>query len=275
MTKDQRIILIVLGVLNILCLCIIAPILLLNFGAPNTEAIVQPTTLTSLVLPPTSTVTLTPLPQPTNTYVLAYRPPSASAATVTPRTLESGWKFFQGTDASFGVALPASWDRVDFDRDRLSEMLKNLNGKNPQFASTLSAQSEQLATLNVKLFGFDLSNDALSSGFVTNVNVLQEPLAFTLPLETYAQLSVQNLEKSASITKPTRKGVTIPAGAAQVIQYQLSLTTASGKTTTSTTQYLLIHSNTAYIVTFTTRPDKEKTYAPVFQKIAQTLQWVP
>lgn len=277
MTRNQKTIVIVLGVFNLICFCILAPLvlLMLNFGSTSQTGALPTLTPVALVRLPTSTAT--PIPPPEVTYTSVFAPrPTVYHPTVTPRSLDAGWKFIEVTSEGYGVALPPNWDKIDFDPDRLAAMLKSLNDKNPQFASALSSQSEQLIALNVKFFAFDLSSEALSSGFVTNVNILRDSLTFNVPLDTYVQLNVQNLQKAPAVSKTlTHKRVTLASGDAELIQYQLTLTTSQGKTTASTTQYLMIHSGAGYIITFTTRPDKEKTYAPISQKIAQSLQWLP
>lgn len=276
MTRNQKTILVILGAVNFLCFCIIVPIVLAvqNYGVQRQQAVVPTITPVAIVPLPTSTITPTPTPEATNTSVFASAP-TVLRPTVTPRSLDSGWKFIEVASDGYGVALPPNWQKVDFDATKLSEMLKTLNDKNPQFASLISSQSQQLVAANVKFFAFDLSSEALSSGFVTNANILRDSLTFSVPLDTYVQLNVQNLQKSAAVSKNlSHKRVTLASGDAEQVQYQLSLTTSQGKTTASTMQYLMIHNGAGYVMTFTTTPDKEKNYSPIFQKIAQSLQWL-
>lgn len=276
MTKNQIIVIVSLGLVNACIFCIVAPLLLLQKGnGSNREAVaLSINTPTAFSFPPTD-IPSSPTPAATNTLVLGGPARPTNAPPITPRALEAGWKFFDLSKDGFGIALPPNWTKVDFDRARLADLIQTMNAKNPDFAAALANQSNLVAT-TVQFFGFDFSNDALASGFVTNINVVRDPLTFAVPLDTYVQLSLQNMDKVPSVSKTiTHQRVKVAAGDAEQVHYQLTLVGSKGNVTTVTTQYLFVHQLSAYIITFTTLPDNEKSYLPVFQKIIQTVQWSP
>lgn len=175
------------------------------------------------------------------------------------------------------MALPPDWQKINLDRDFLATYLQTLKDKNPKFASTLEGVSNQLLASQVKFFAVDTSQQALASNYLTSMNALRESLPPDMVLDGYAQANLNNLSKSGFPSKtPTHRRVTFAASAAEEIKYQATVTSAgSEKITVSVLQYALVHNKFGYILTFGTIPDKDKTYAPVIQKMMQSLQWVP
>lgn len=175
------------------------------------------------------------------------------------------------------MTLPSSWQKINLDTDSLAAYIQSLKEKNPGFANTFQGVSSQLLASHIKFFAIDASQQAVAANYVTSMNALREPLPTEMPLETYVQANLTNLSKTGfPIKTPTHKRVTYIAGAAEEIKYQANATsTGSQKITISVLQYALVRGKFGYIITFGTTPDKEKLYASVFQKMMQSLQWVP
>lgn len=175
------------------------------------------------------------------------------------------------------MALPSSWQKISLDRDFIATYFQTLKDKNPKFATTFEGMSNQLLAAQIKFFAIDTSQQAVATNYVTSMNGLRESLPFEMSLDTYAQANLSNLSKTGfSLKTPTHKRVTFAAGAAEEIKYQANaLSAGSEKITISILQYALVRGKSGYIMTFGTTPDKDKTYAPVFQKMMQSLQWVP
>ncbi len=275
MSRQQKTILIALGAVNFLIFCCAVPVIVFSSGGSSSQQVAAKATATR---GPTDTPTLEPTstPQPTATFVM--RPPATSALpTVTPRSLEANWKFYDASPEGFGVALPSSWQKINLDTVSLAAYIQTLKEKNPGFATTFQGVSNQLLASQIKFFAIDASQQAIASNYVTSMNALREPLPTEMLLDVYVQANLTNLNKSGfPIKTPTHKRVTFTAGAAEEIKYQAYATSAeSKKITVSVLQYALVRGKSGYVMTFGATPDKEKTYTPVFQKMMQSLQWVP
>lgn len=274
MTRQQRIIVIALVAVNVLLFCCAAPAILLSGGSSQPQAAVAVTATRTLTATPTIEPTSTP--QATSTFVMQ---PSATSAvpTVTPRSLEAGWRFYDASPEGFAMALPPSWQKINLDRDFITTYFQTLKDKNPKFASAFEGVSNQLLASQIKFFAIDASQQAISGNYLTSMNALREPLPFEMSLDSYAQANLTNLSKSGLPSKtPTHRRVTFAAGAAEEIKYQANaLSAGSQKIIVSVLQYALVHGKSGYVITFGTTPDKDKTYAPIFQKMMQSLQWVP
>jgi hypothetical protein len=274
MTRQQKIILITLGTMNVVVFfCACAALMFGSGGTSNRQAL-QPT------LPRTPTETSTPeptsTPEATNTLVL--RPAATTPArTATPRSLEAGWKFYDASPEGFGMALPSSWQKITLDQDFIASYFQGLKDRNPKFASAFQGVSSQLAASKIKFFAIDASQQAISSNYITSMNALREALPTEMSLDRYVQANITNLSRSGLPNKtPTRKRVTFPAGAAEEIRYQATgLSVVNEKITISVLQYVLVRGRYGYVTTFGTTPDKNNAYAPVFQKMMQSFQWVP
>lgn len=274
MTRQQKTTLITLGAINALVFCCLMPVILLSGGGTSNRQALQPTATRT----PTETSTPEPTlaPQPTNTLVL--RPPATlPVRTATPRSLEAGWKFYDASPEGFGMALPSSWQKISLDQDFIASYFQTLREKNPKFASAFQGVSSQLVASQIKFFAIDASQQAVSSNYITSMNALREALPTEMSLDRYVQANLTILNRSGLANKtPARKRVTFSAGAAEEIKYQAAATSAGNeKITISVLQYLLVRGKFGYVTTFGTTPDKDKAYAPIFQKMMQSFQWVP
>lgn len=275
MTRQQKIVVIALAALNALVFCCVVPVIVLSSGGSSSAQVaVIPTATRTVTSTPTATPTLTP--QATNTFVLGPKP-TVPRATVTPRALEAGWKFYDVGSEGFAMALPPNWQKVDLDRNALATYIQTLKEKNPKFATAFAGMSEQLLVSQIKFFALDVSQQAVAANYLTSMNALREQLPSEMSLDAYVQANLSNLSKAGLPTKPpARKRVTLAAGAAEELKYQSAITMSGNeKITISALQYILVRGSFGYIVTFGTTPDKEKTYALVFQKMMQSFQWAP
>ncbi len=288
MTSTQRLVVIILILVNVVIFGAIFVVAFSQFNASRVQAVADQATLT--VEPrvtlaaqdqsPAATATpgaptLTPTasqPTPTATLVVA-APSPVPASTV---VLDPGWKYYQNVNQGFALALPAGWQQLDLNPATFQAALDSMKAKNPEIANMLGSQGSQLLASGFKFFGLDATAASAKRNFVTNVNVLTEPLAFPVTLDTYAQLSLAQLEQLKSAQKPiTTNRVKLGSNDAVEFRYHLLLTDTQGKSlTTSTLQYALLRGNNAYIITLTTTSDQEQSYSAPFAKIAQSFRWL-
>jgi hypothetical protein len=288
MTRTQRAAVIVLTLVNILVFGILAVIAVGQFNdwrmqtaaVQATAVAVEPLAAAPRVtLAPTATstaATATPppaRPTPTDTLVVT----SALVLSTPPAGLDAGWKYYENPGQGFGLGLPPSWAQLDLAPTAFQNALDSLEQKNPDLASVLGSEGNPLLASGFKFFGFDAAAVSAQRGFVTNVNVMVEPLPFPVPLDTYVQLSLAQLDQLTNVQKPiTHTRVKLGANEAEEMRYHLQLTNAQGATlTTSTLQYALIGNQRGYVITLTTAADQEQDYATTFDQIAQSFRWVP
>jgi hypothetical protein len=229
--------------------------------------------------PPAATVLPSPTDSETTRPQVAVAPPLASESPTPSPTpiptiklkLDAGWTAADRSADGFAMGLPPRWHSIDLDPYALDASLRAID--DPQYQTLLRQQTASLLTTGVKLFAFDLSATNVStSGFTTNLNVIEETLPYTVSLDVYAQVTVAQLEQLDAVSKPIgQQRVTLPAGPSQKLSYRVTLTSGTTKTTSAITQYLLVNGNIAYVLTFTTTPAQLGTYAPTFAKMAATL----
>jgi hypothetical protein len=198
---------------------------------------------------------------------------SLLAAVAVPAVAQSGsgWERHQG--AGFSVQLPASWADQSTDRQRLIREMRRLAGDNPQLAAmidgVLAAATSNVA---VKMIAFDLAASSLSTGFATNLNVVAERTA--LPLPAWRQEALKQLNEVDFVVEPIWwQMVKLPAGKAVRFTYRARFTLGGKRLDTAITQYALVHSGAAIILTYTTLPKLSKAYQATFERSARSFRF--
>ena len=256
-------------------------LLLMGCGLP--EAMLVPPTATPTPIPPTDTPTpvpptATPTPVPPTATPTATPTPVPPTKTLMPttitKTLETGWILYQKPTAGFAIALPPTWEQVDLDAENVDTIMDAVGETNPELATLLKGQGRSLIASGFKFWGFDLTPEAAKAGFLTNVNVLKQPLTIKASLDFYVQATLTQLESLSNVIKPiSHQRVKLAGSDAEEMRYQMKVAGITGKTVTAAaTQYLLIREKDVYVITFVTVPEQVKKYAPIFEKIAQSFE---
>ncbi|MGD9099102.1 MAG: hypothetical protein PVF45_01385 [Anaerolineae bacterium] len=159
------------------------------------------------------------------------------------------------------------------DLQTLDASLEAVKENNPQVASFLEGQARDLVVSGIKFFGFDVSVEAIMTGYTTNVNVLKQSLGLEMSLDFFVQVSVAQLENMDGIEGVSQQRVDLEAGESAELTYQWNMVMPTGETIAlAITQYAIIQGEDAYIITMTTTDDQIETYAPLFEKIASSFQ---
>jgi hypothetical protein len=189
-------------------------------------------------------------------------------------TLEPDWQYYGKSEDGFAIALPPRWEQIDMDLQTLDASLDAVKEQNPEMAVILEGQARNLVVSGIKFFGFDVSLDAMATGFATNVNVLKQSLGMEMSLDVFAQVSVAQLENMDMILGDvTQRHVNLAAGEGIELKYRMEMNLPDGKAMTlALTQYAVIRGEDAYVITLSTTDDQAGTYAPIFEKIAQSFQ---
>lgn len=255
MTPREKTILKMLLWVNVLVFCCVVPVVALVLDVGNIQSQVL------ALVPPTFTprIPLTPTrPLPT-------------------ATIENNWKLYPVTSDGYAMALPNSWVYQELSAATIDQVIADLKKNNSQLADVLAKQGKQLLASGIKYYAIDGTLGSTAGGMATNCNVLHQtqPQVFTLDYLVTANL--QELENMSAVTKPiTHKRVQLTVGEAEEIRYVMSMAGANNPAVKfSTLQYLLVRGKETYIATFGTSPVLESKNAPTFQKIIQTLRYVP
>jgi hypothetical protein len=251
-TSQQRSLLVVLGLANVLLLCCLAPAAFILLSSSPDQNPLQPA-LDALQA-------ALPAPNPA--------PPPAQMP-----TLEAGWKLYSMPSDGFALALPSSWKQLPLDQATVSADLDAIGKKNPEFGNALGGQTSSAASL-VKFIGVETALDGMAGSFSTNVNVLHRTQPVQAPLEVYIPITLKALQDLPFAGRPIlHERVQTLAGEAEEFHYTNALKTVNGETiTTSNRQYVLVRGKEFYVLSGSAPLNQEIKYAPIFEKIAASFR---
>jgi hypothetical protein len=141
----------------------------------------------------------------------------------------------------------------------------------PSFAQTASAeQFQQLMAQGLKLMAIDFGE----GGGVTQLSVVQQPLPIEMSLDYYTQAYA-----SASEVK-YKLPVTIDVGRlagrdARIVSYDIPWQHGADQIVMRSSNYLLIHAKSVYVLNFFTSKDRFEQTRSMFAEIAGTFSLRP
>lgn len=178
-----------------------------------------------------------------------------------------GWVTHRVPSHRFSLALPASW------RDLGSlppGLLERLARENPSLAASIrAARTQQL----VAFLAGDLA-PSVRSGFLTNVNVIDQPVPSRIDLRTWTRVSVGALRRASVVVRGSLRYryVTLPAGAAVELHYRERLRAAGRTVDVAVSQWGLLRGGHAYVLTYSVRPSRAGAYAGTFARSARSFR---
>jgi hypothetical protein len=163
----------------------------------------------------------------------------ASPAIATPtyaiQPLASGWQLYDDPADGFAIGLPGAW-RTEATDDAETKFFATGRGIGP---------------------GAGILVASVSTYFVGD-----------LTLETVSQENLRQIRSTPGITGDVSIiGATTPAGSAERIDYQL----ADGPA--QVTQYILVHDEVAFVLTFAAAVDQGRDAEPTFDQIVRTFRF--
>jgi hypothetical protein len=205
----------------------------------------------------------------------ASTPNSAATTSTETALLDSGWIRYTKESEGFALALPPEWLQVDMNPATIDAALKKLANSDPKFKSMLTEQVRSAAANGLKFFGFNVPKD-LTSEEIALMNVSKSSTATDMPLETIARAALNQYNELPTVLKPvTLERVQLPAGDARRFHAKLKLQDGTGKAReVELIQYILINGGYPYIISFNVPSGQAETYAPIFEKIVQSFQFV-
>jgi len=153
--------------------------------------------------------------------------------------------------------------------------MKVAREQNPQVAEAWEQQFSNLKGSDLVPFaGLDLAPESTSSGLATAVTIFRQQTDKSLDSYVVAYIDAQSSLRE-TIKPVAHWRVYLTVGAAEEVQFRRNVTALNGQVgTTMVTQYLIIKGKDLYMLTFSTTVDQAEKYAPTFEKIAQSFQWV-
>ncbi len=273
MTSQQKMIVIILALVNGLCFCCGLPIAILIFSGDSsglTTAFLPAPSATPTKPPPTFPPTLVPSPTPQATATRVVQAPPTPVLT----PAELGWTLYPLPQEGFAISVPTSWAAQNFDPATLASLMQKVQEKNPQYAKTLGSQAPQMAAAGIKFIAIDLTPQPDAPNFATNLNVIHLAIPPGVTMDNFVNTNVTQLESSGVTKSINHRRVKLPAGDAEELRYIAAMAISGAeKTQIAITQYLILHNRDGYVLTLTTDPKLDAKYFPTFEKIARSLQW--
>ncbi|HYI75361.1 MAG TPA: hypothetical protein VEW90_08820 [Gaiellaceae bacterium] len=165
---------------------------------------------------------------------------------------------------ALSLAVPAPWVAVDASLPPAT--IAKLSRDNPKLAPYLGQLSG--AGSAAKFLALD---PAVKSGFATNVNVVVAPIP-TVTFDQYRAAIVAEIQRIAGSAKVTHRAVTIDGVRGVRLAYPFRITV--GRTyTVSTLQYAFPRRGKSVVVTYTTLPRLQKSYAQTFARSAASIRF--
>jgi hypothetical protein len=174
---------------------------------------------------------------------------------------------YELSEPHFSLGVPMSWTAITREELRETGAVGRFSKDNPGIAPMLEGILRPDSPMK-----FIALDPAVQQGFVTNVNVVVQKVPEDMELSDLAQSSAAEL-KSLGVVRGLRTSVvSLPAGDAVKITYQMQLRYGSATRTVATLQYALLDDGKSYVVTYSTLPDLEQRYAPAFDTSARSFR---
>jgi hypothetical protein len=219
----------------------------------NAPASASPTPVEITAAP---TLAPTPVPSVEPSSATASGTPDASAGAVIHGTTG---EIVNETDG-YAITLPDGWLRLDLSADDLSAVMESAAGMSDDLATMMQSQAATMAMAGVHFWA--IKTGEMDDGFASNANIIRQP-SIGVGLDMIEQLSVNQLESLDMLggRKVAHDRVTLPAGEAIHLRYQVAAKDASAADITATiVQYLIVHDDGQFILTVT-GPDGEQAAA--------------
>ncbi len=189
---------------------------------------------------------------------------TASGVVVLPNA--DGTQRVENTAEGFTLTLPEGWETVDPQAPGVSEAVQER--LDSAGFSNVPVNIDALIASGVKLWAFDVEPDT-TTNFTTNFTVL--PLGSgNASLDQIEGQAEAQVEQGLGVDVQQRR-VTLGEGEALELRYMLD-PPAEGVPSLETTQYIFDEGRGNYVLTFSTLPETQAAYAPVFEQIASSFE---
>jgi hypothetical protein len=184
------------------------------------------------------------------------------------------WTVHDVPGSNTSIALPPDWQTIDMNPYTIEDSILLVSEVHPAYASYLWVQLPNMINQGTGFFGYDSTSETIDNGYATNISLLVEPLSESESLDFYLDSSVEMLTMIWGMHQTIEpETVTLPAGEAGRLQYDVELATPEGDPLDITlVQYLLLRDENAYIFTFASMVDQAESYLDDFSSIMQHIE---
>jgi hypothetical protein len=196
---------------------------------------------------------------PGATQTVATSPTETSSGTTDTAAVSDALKLYTVESSGFAIGAPKGWKAVD--SDTATAQIEKAAGGN----ATMKQVFEAMRHTGTKI-RFIAGDPKATGAFVTNMNVVVEPVGSAMTLDSYIDANVSAIS-SVLGAKPEVEKVDLPAGEAAKFSYK----TNRGRTLVYL-QYALVHEGNGYVMTFTTVPATGSRYDDLFEQSAESFR---
>jgi hypothetical protein len=190
---------------------------------------------------------------------------TASGVVVLPNA--DGTQRVENTAEGFTLTLPEGWETVDPQAPGVSEAVQER--LDSAGFSNVPVNIDALIASGVKLWAFDVEPDT-NTDFTTNFTVLPLGAGGSASLDQIEGQAEAQVEQGLGVDIQQRR-VTLGDGEALELRYLLD-PPAEGVPSLETTQYVFDERRGNYVLTFSTLPETQAAYAPIFEQIATSFE---
>lgn len=184
-----------------------------------------------------------------------------STLTPIPPTPIPGWEKFSSVNVE--LWMPANFDGGDLTND-LDVIIHRMRSFGPEYQKLADMIEKNPSAVTLLVFDTQVG----SSGFLTNVNVVKEPVISTMSMQTYLD--------SASKQLPSIGFKVIENGIVQLDNYQAGrLVVQADALTAKEAMYIFKVKSTMWVITYSTGISEFEYRLPIFEKSANTIKITP
>jgi hypothetical protein len=193
-----------------------------------------------------------------------------------PPVLPDDWTLYEVSEGGFRIGLPPGWSQIDMDPETIEASMDAVAEQNPEIGEWLEGQVANLAAQGIKFYGFDLSQESVSSGFMTNVNVNIVDIGVEISVDDLAEMNAGTYEEMFNLAEPVQhEMLSLPAGDAALFEFDTSMASPTGEEVAiSFAQYIFVHNKASYVLTFATGADRAESYKDIFRQIAESFGYM-
>lgn len=221
------------------------------------------------VAEPTATPPATPAPSPT----VAPTPTATPGDTATPE----GWRRVAVAERGFSIAVPEDWEELSPDVLTGSGAMERMLEANPEAEAAVEQAISLIEGGEIALFLFDTGQTWATTGFATNVNVIN--IGPVIGSAEDAAIEIANaIRQEVPITGEVEaETLTLPSGEAVRIGYEWEVAGgANDATPVQVSQYAILgRSGTGFIVSMSVASAVADRYDDTFRQMAESFREDP
>lgn len=201
----------------------------------------------------------------------AWSPP-ASGKPSAPAT-EERWNVYKKPSDGFSIALTPAWREIEAGPQTLPSTSRLFKELNPEVSRILEWQERNMMEGGVVFLAYDWPPKPES---FASVGIQKRDLPVDFRLDDLVKLTLSTYERIKFIEKPiSNRRVNLGGSEAERLQYRLNMTLPTGEAVTlDMNHYLILKGLSLYQVLFSATAKQAQTFTPIFEKIAQSFQWV-